>query len=167
MPTRQSPPRQLSLAAQVTDTADQPFVDVARALIQAGFLFVNETERPYQSYDLTLAQMDVLSALARTDGDSISCSEIAERTLITKGGITGILDRLEARGLVKRFPSSDDRRSVLVRLSAKGVELFRKLYPELARANRSILERAFKRQQMKEFGELLEVLIRSIERPRS
>jgi DNA-binding MarR family transcriptional regulator len=85
--------------------------------------------------------------------------------LITKGGITGILDRLEARGLVKRFPSSDDRRSVLVRLSAKGVELFRKLYPELARSNRSILERAFKRDQMREFSRLLEVLIHSIERP--
>jgi DNA-binding MarR family transcriptional regulator len=167
MPTRQSPPRQLSLAAQVTDTADQPFVDVARALIKASFLFVNETERPYQSYDLTLAQMDVLSALARTDGESISCSEIAERTLITKGGITGILDRLEARGLIERFPSSDDRRSVLVRLSGKGIELFRKLYPELARSNRSILARAFKREQLKEFSQLLEVLIRSIERPRS
>ena len=165
MPTRQSSPsRPLSLAAQVTDPADQPFVDVARALIKAGFLFINETERPYQSYDLTLAQMDVLSSLARTDGEPISCSEIAERTLITKGGITGILDRLEARGLVKRFPSSDDRRSVLVRLSGKGVELFRKLYPELARSNRSILERAFKRDQMREFSRLLEVLIRSIER---
>jgi len=166
MPTKQSSPsRPLSLAAQVTDAAHQPFVDVARALIKAGFLFINETGRPYQSYDLTLAQMDVLSSLARTDGEPISCSEIAERTLITKGGITGILDRLEARGLVKRFPSSDDRRSVLVRLSAKGVELFRKLYPELARSNRSILERAFKRDQMREFSRLLEVLIHSIEQP--
>ena len=165
MPAKQSsPPRQLSLAAQVTDATDQPFIDASRALIKAAFLFVNQTERPYQSYDLTLAQMDVLSALARTDGESITCSEIAERTLITKGGITGILDRLEARGLVKRFPSSDDRRSVLVRLSSKGVELFRKLYPELARSNRSILERAFKPQQMKEFSRLLEVLIQSIER---
>ena len=165
MPTRQSsPPRQPALAAQVIEAADQPFIDLARALIKAGFLFVNETERSYQSHDLTLAQMDVLSALARDNGESINCSEIAERTLITKGGITGILDRLEARGLVKRFPSSDDRRSVLVRLSGKGVELFRKLYPELARSNRSILERAFKREQLKEFSNLLEVLIQSIER---
>src|SRR5712672_4134442 len=164
MPSKQSnQSKHLSLAAQVTETAEQPFVDAARALIKASFLFINQTERPYQSYDLTLAQMDVLSALARTDGESISCSEIAERTLITKRGITGILDRLEARGLVKRIPSSDDRRSVLVRLSAKGIELFRKLYPELARSNRSILERAFKRDQMKEFSNLLEVLIHSIE----
>ena len=165
MPTRQSsPPRQPALAAQVIEAADQPFVDAGRTLLKAAFLFANHPERPYQKYDLTLAQMDVLSALARTDGDSISCSEIAERTLITKGGITGILDRLEARALVRRFPSSDDRRSVLVRLSAKGVELFRKLYPELARSNRSILERAFKREQLKEFSQLLETLIRSIER---
>jgi len=165
VPLKQSiPPRPLPLAAQVTDAANQPFVDLARALLKASFLFVNETERPYQSYDLTLAQMDVLSTLARTNGENISCSEIAARTLITKGGITGILDRLEARGLVKRFPSSDDRRSVLVRLSSKGIELFRKLYPELARSNRSILERAFKPQQMKDFSRLLEVLIQSIER---
>ena len=65
--------------------------------------------------------MDVLIALARAEDASLSCSEIAERTLITKGGITGILDRLEARGLVKRIPSRDDRRSVLIRLSAKGL----------------------------------------------
>src|SRR5712672_2872284 len=126
MPSKQSnQSKHLSLAAQVTETAEQPFVDAARALIKASFLFVNQTERPYQSYDLTLAQMDVLSALARTDGESISCSEIAERTLITKGGITGILDRLEARGLVKRFPSSDDQRSVLDGHTRNGLEQIR------------------------------------------
>jgi len=47
MPLKQSsPPKQLSLAAQVTEAADQPFVDVTRALLKASFLFVNETERP-------------------------------------------------------------------------------------------------------------------------
>ena len=53
---------------------------------------------------------------------------------------------------------------MLVRLSGKGVELFRKLYPELARSNRSILERAFKPQQMKELSRLLEMLIGNLER---
>ena len=107
--------------------------------------------------------MDVLIALARAEDASLSCSEIAERTLITKGGITGILDRLEARGLVKRIPSRDDRRSVLIRLSAKGFELFRKLYPELVRSNRYLLEGAFKPEQVKEFSRLLELLIRNLE----
>ena len=154
---------QLTLAAQMLDPADQPFLDTGRALLKAGFLFANHSGRPYQAYDLTLAQMDVLSALARAEGASLSCSEIAERTLITKGGITGILDRLEARGLVKRIPSRDDRRSVLVRLSAKGGELFRKLFPEIVRGNRSLFEKAFKPEQMEALGALLELLIRSLE----
>jgi MarR family 2-MHQ and catechol resistance regulon transcriptional repressor len=164
MPPKQSTPSsQLSLEAQMTDPADQPFLVAARALVKAGFLFVNRAGRPYQAYDLTLSQMDVLSALARAEGASLNCSEMAERTLITKGGITGVLDRLEARGLVKRIPSLDDRRSMMVRLSAKGVELFRKLYPELVRGNRSLFEKAFKPDQMKEFSKLLELLIRSLE----
>jgi DNA-binding MarR family transcriptional regulator len=154
---------QSSLVAQITQSDEQPFIDAVRALIRAGFLFANHTQRPHLAYDLTFAQLDVLIALARTEDASLSCSEIAERTLITKGGITGILDRLEARGLVKRIPSRDDRRSVLVRLSAKGVELFRKLYPELARSNRSLFEKAFRPEQMKEFSKLLELLLRSLE----
>jgi len=106
MPPQQfDPPSQLALEAQVTQPADQPFIDAAQALVKAGFLFVNRPGRPYQAYDLTVAQMDVIGALARAEGASLSCSEIAERTLITKGGITGILDRLEARGLVKRILS--------------------------------------------------------------
>jgi DNA-binding MarR family transcriptional regulator len=150
MSSRESnPSSHLSLETQMTEPADQPFIDAARALLKAEFLFTNHPQRPYLAYDLTLA--------------SLSCSEIAERTLITKGGITGILDRLEARGLVKRIPSRDDRRSVLIRLSAKGVELFRKLYPELVRSNRYLLERAFKPEQVKEFSRLLELLIRSLE----
>jgi DNA-binding MarR family transcriptional regulator len=158
-----SPSGTLSLPAQVIAPADQPFIDAGRALVKAAFLFANHPERPYQKYDLTLAQIDVLSTLARADGASLSCSEIAEQTLITKGGITGILDRLEARGLVKRVPSRDDRRSVLVRLSARGVDLFSKLYPELTRTNRSFLEKAFTPEQMKLLGGLLELLIHSLE----
>jgi MarR family 2-MHQ and catechol resistance regulon transcriptional repressor len=152
-----------SLAGELIQSDYKPFVDAVRRLIRAGFLFVSHPQRLNSAYDLSFAQVDVLIALAGTKGESLSCSEIAERTLITKGGITGILDRLEARGLVKRIPSRDDRRSVLVRLSAKGVELFRKLYPELTQSSRSLFEKAFTPEQMKEFSKLLEVLVRSLE----
>lgn len=158
-----TPSGPLSLPAQVIAPADQPFIDVGRALLKAAFLFANHPDRPYQKYDLTIAQIDVLNTLASAEGATLNCSEIAEQTLITKGGITGILDRLEARGLVKRVPSRDDRRSVLVRLSAKGVDLFCKLYPELTRANRAFLEKAFTAEQMKLLSGLLQLLIHSLE----
>ena len=152
-----------SLADQVTEIADQPFNEAARGLLRAGFLFSNHKERPFLANDLNLAQMDVLFALARADGNSLNCSEIAEKTLITKGGITGIIDRLEARGLVKRVHSQEDRRSVLIQLTGRGVEFFRKIYPELGRHNRALFEKAFSRAQMKEFNELLAQLIRTLE----
>ncbi|HTT75364.1 MAG TPA: MarR family transcriptional regulator [Candidatus Binataceae bacterium] len=158
-----SPAKQPSLAAQLSQPADQPFTELSRALLRVNFLFVNHPERAYHAYDLTLAQVDVLFALAHAESGTLTCSEIAEKTLITKGGITGIVDRLEARGLVKRIPSSDDRRSVLVRLSAKGIELFRKLYPELVRGNRTLFERAFRPEQLKEFSRLLGQLISVLE----
>jgi DNA-binding MarR family transcriptional regulator len=158
---KQSP--RASLAAQVTRPADQPFIDTARALLRASYLYSSHPDRPYLRHDLTLAQVDVLAALARAESETLSCSELAERTLITKGGITGILDRLDARGLIKRYPSRDDRRSVQVRLSAKGVELMRKLLPELAQSNRVLFERVFQPEQLQRFNELLGLLTRSLE----
>jgi MarR family transcriptional regulator, 2-MHQ and catechol-resistance regulon repressor len=164
MPQKESgPSARPPLVEQVVEPADRPFTDTARALLRAGFLLVNHPLRPNRAYDLTVAQIDVMRTLAGAEAEGLTCSEVADRTLITKGGITGILDRLEARGLIKRIPSRDDRRSVLVRLSAKGVELYRKFYPELARSNRYLLERAFKPEQMKELSRLLERLNRSLE----
>jgi MarR family transcriptional regulator, 2-MHQ and catechol-resistance regulon repressor len=152
-----------SLAAQVVQPADQFYRDLGRALIKANFLFSNHAERAMQKYDLNLALVDVLGVLADAGEASLTCSEIAEKTLITKGGITGILHRLEARGFIKRMPSREDRRSVVVRLSAKGIEFFRKLYPELAHSNRTLFEEAFRPDQLKEFSKLLSLLVRSLE----
>ena len=153
-----------SLRSRVTPPADLPFLDLSRALLKASFLFSNHPERALHAYKLSLAQMDVLSVLADALDSSVTCSEIAERTLITKGGITGILDRLEARGLIKRIPSRDDRRSVRVRLSAKGAELLRKLYPALARSNRALFERELRPEQLREFAKSLDLLIRGLDR---
>jgi len=162
MPSK--PSHKNSLRSQATAPADLPFLDLSRALLKASFLFSNHPERALHAYQLSLAQMDVLSVLADAVDSGLTCSEIAERTLITKGGITGILDRLEARALVKRMPSRDDRRSVRVRLSAKGIELLRKLYPALAQSNRALFERELRPEQLREFAKSLDLLIRGLER---
>jgi DNA-binding MarR family transcriptional regulator len=152
-----------SLTDQVNEFGDLPFNEAGRNLLRAGFLFSNHKERPFLAYDLNLAQVDVLFALARADGNSLNCSEIAEKTLITKGGITGIIDRLEARGLVKRIHSQEDRRSVLIQMTTKGVEFFSKVYPEVGRHNQGLFEKAFSRSQLREFNELLAQLIQTLE----
>jgi MarR family transcriptional regulator, 2-MHQ and catechol-resistance regulon repressor len=163
MAPKQLKPAARSLADQVIEVAEQPSTEAARGLLRAAFLFSNQKERPFLAYDLNLAQVDVLSALGRAEGNSLNCSEIAEKTLITKGGITGIIDRLEARGLVKRVDSQQDRRSVLIQLTTRGVEFVGKFYPELGRHNRTLMEKACNPSQLRKFNELLAQLIRTLE----
>ena len=156
-------PAPQSLAAMWTQLEDLPYLDAGCAVVKAGFLFSNRRHAPYRTDGLNLGQTDVLVTVARAAETGLSCSEIAERTVITKSGITKILDRLEERRLIRRLPSHEDGRSVSVQLTAKGVDLCRKLIPEAARSSRESFENAFRSDEMKQFSTLLEILIHGLE----
>lgn len=66
--------------------------------------------------------LDVLSALRAADRE-LSPTELLGPTALSPGGMTKLLDRLEATGLVRRFPNPVDRRGVAVRLTGKGRRL--------------------------------------------
>lgn len=163
MPTLAAITKEHSFPEQSAPLEEMPFADVTRVLVKAGFLISNRPGAPYHKYRLSLAEADVLSTIARAPEGQLNCSEIAEKTVITKSGITKILDRLEARGLVKRVPSRDDRRSISIQLTAKGVEFWRRFYPEIARSAQEVFEKAFRPEQMKQFSKLLALLLRSLE----
>jgi len=78
-------------------------------------------------YRLTPAQADVLCALGCRPG--MSCRELAETALVSRGSLTGILERLERRGLLCRTPSREDRRVMMVRLTESGEEVLAKIEP--------------------------------------
>jgi DNA-binding MarR family transcriptional regulator len=159
--------QQMTAPAPIPNTTAEaayyPFNETACALLKAGLLFSNYKERPFLTYEMKIAETDVLFALASAEGKPLNCSEIAEKTLITKGGTTGVIDRLEAKGLVKRVHSRQDRRSVLVQMTAKGIEFFRKVFPEAGRRNHALFQKAFTPDEMKQFSELLGRLIRTLE----
>ena len=58
----------------------------------------------------------------------MSCKELGERAVISKGTLTGVLDRLERKRLIRRRPSKHDRRVMNVTLSPDGDALFRRAY---------------------------------------
>ena len=76
---------------------------------------------------LTPAQFDIVATLGNTPG--MTFRELGERTLITKGTLTGVVDRLEARGVVRRAASPSDGRSTLVQLTPDGERLFERVFP--------------------------------------
>jgi MarR family transcriptional regulator, 2-MHQ and catechol-resistance regulon repressor len=78
---------------------------------------------------LTHAQFDIVATLGNTRG--MSYKQLGECTLITKGTLTGVIERLEQKGLVERERSSDDKRSFFVRLTPQGEQVFRKVFPQV------------------------------------
>lgn len=80
---------------------------------------------------LTPAQFDIIATLGNTPG--MTFKELGEKTLITKGTLTGVVDRLEARGLVTRIAQLEDRRSTIVRLTPAGEAEFERVFaPQVA-----------------------------------
>jgi DNA-binding MarR family transcriptional regulator len=59
----------------------------------------------------------------------MSYKELGQKTLITKGTLTGVVDRLEQKGLVIRERCPRDKRSYYVRLSDAGEQLFQTCSP--------------------------------------
>jgi MarR family 2-MHQ and catechol resistance regulon transcriptional repressor len=163
MPRHSEAAGRQSLAVLLARMDKLPSVIATRALIRAAFLFINSPNRPFNARGLNVSQVDVLGAIARSEGMALTCSEIAEATLITKGGITGILDRLEARGFVQRVASRDDRRSIRIELTEKGVDFCNGLFSELAVDDEAAFAEAFKPEQVKQLSKLLALLVSSLE----
>jgi DNA-binding MarR family transcriptional regulator len=84
---------------------------------------------PVRRHGLTHPQFDIIATLGNTPG--MSYKELGEKTLITKGTLTGVIERLEAKGLVQRTQSSDDKRSFFVRLTPAGDAVFQDVFPKV------------------------------------
>ncbi|OLT16489.1 MarR family transcriptional regulator [Pseudonocardia sp. CNS-139] len=71
-------------------------------------------------FGISHQMFEVLLILARAGGPGISMRAIAQERVLTTGGVTRLVDRMEAAGLVVRSPDPDDRRGRLVRLTPHG-----------------------------------------------
>lgn len=88
-----------------------------------------------KSGDLSPTQYNVLRIL-RGAGQGLSCGEIAGRMITRDPDITRLLDRLARRGLVSRRRKSRDRRTVLTRITPKGLVLVARLDEPVRRVHR-------------------------------
>ncbi len=107
--------------------AREEFLPLMRELARTYQAFAAYDASGYKDANLTVSQADVIFALGNTVG--LTFKEIGERTLITKGTLTGVVDRLEEKGLVDRIVSSEDRRCTRVTLTKKGNRVFEKEFP--------------------------------------
>jgi DNA-binding MarR family transcriptional regulator len=94
----------------------------------------------FSRHDLETWEFDVLSALRRAGAPyRLSPGALLTLTLVTSGTMTNRIDRLEAKGLVERQPSPDDRRGVLVQLTDAGLERVDAAFAALLDTERTLL----------------------------
>lgn len=104
------------------------FPTVLRGLVRTHQAFLTYAAIHAHSLDLTLPQFDIILTLGNTPG--MPFKKLGEKTLIAKGTLTGIINRLEDKELVQRDASETDGRSQIVRLTAAGTVLFELAVPE-------------------------------------
>ena len=83
---------------------------------------------------------DTLAALRRTGDGGLSPTELAVAAMITTGGMTSRLDRLEQAGFVERHVDPHDRRALLIHLTDDGKELVDSLFESSITRQRQFLE---------------------------
>ncbi len=103
------------------------FLSLLRELAGCYQAFESYSADHIRSLGLTPAQFDLIVTLGNTAG--MNFKELGEKTLITKGTLTGVVDRLVAKHLVRRIASTTDGRSKMVQLTAKGEALFAQVFP--------------------------------------
>jgi len=79
-------------------------------------------------HGLGLTSYDVLRQLALADGGRLRMRELAERVMLTRPGLTGVVDRLEDAGLVRRERAGDDGRGLYARITRAGTRRLRRAH---------------------------------------
>ncbi|NJN85859.1 MAG: MarR family transcriptional regulator [Leptolyngbyaceae cyanobacterium SL_7_1] len=123
-----------------------------RELVRAYQAFSAYSEAHIKQFALTPAQFDVIATLGNSH--AMTMGELGEKTLITKGTLTGVIDRLIQKELVFRETPSGNRRSVIVQLTPQGQQVFETVFA----AHIAHLKEQFEKLDPSEL-ELLNVLL--------
>lgn len=123
-------------------------------LLRTSDQFANRFGRLFRDYGLTSSQYNVLRIL-RGEGKPLPCLEIAARMIQVVPAMTGLVDRLEQQGLVRRARCTEDRRVIYVELTEQGAAVLEKLDEPLLELHRTLIGH-LTRGELKELSRLLE-----------
>ncbi|WP_207005564.1 MarR family winged helix-turn-helix transcriptional regulator [Trinickia mobilis] len=125
-------------------------------LTKARNLIVAEMDAALKELDITCPQMGILLAMRR--GWASTPFELSKVLSVDTGLMTRMLDRLEAKGLLERSRSADDRRVVNLVLTKKGQEVAAEI-PKIAPEVLNARLKKFTKAEFDELGRLLQKFI--------
>jgi DNA-binding MarR family transcriptional regulator len=129
---------------------------VWRTFLRAHAQVMRELERElFADTGMPLGWYDVLLTLAEAPERRLRMAELADRVLLSRSGLTRLIDRLQAEGLVRREPSPDDARGTFTVLTAEGIGRLRRAAPVHLAGIQSHWLAHFNDDELRELGALL------------
>ncbi|RMF08183.1 MAG: MarR family transcriptional regulator [Alphaproteobacteria bacterium] len=104
-------------------------------------------------FGTTLPRFDFMATLYRFD-EGLSMGELSRWLMVSNGNVTGVADRLEKEGMIRRVPSPNDRRSQIVTMTPAG----RAAFEEWAREHERWINDLFGKLDTEEMGRLIDLL---------
>ncbi len=146
----------MSLEEKQQDTI-QEVIYLIRKLMQAGAYYTKELNKEFN-----VSAPQIACLLVLLEEDSLPLSQIAKKIMVKSSTLTGIIDRLEQKGLVIRTRKSMDRRVITIELTEQGEELARCAPPPIQKKivyglkNLSDIEREQIIQSLNKLAEMID-----------
>lgn len=150
-------------AREYPDAADTSGLLLISLLARLNVLIEAFEQDTLQPFGLLLSDYNVLAALRRVGPPyELAPNELYTLLETSSGGMTKILKRLEAMGLVHRLPDANDGRSRLVRLTPKGKQLEEQAFESFVERTHDLLQPA-SREELEEINESVRKLLAIID----
>lgn len=109
------------------DTHDQTATDLCRQIVWTAAQFRRESEKAFSDAGLIIPHVHVLQQLDSCG--PMPLSEVGKKLWISGPNVTGLIDKLVQKGLVRRVRQRKDRRVILAEITEKGTGVLRDLMP--------------------------------------
>ncbi|MGK5693639.1 MarR family winged helix-turn-helix transcriptional regulator [Streptomyces sp. URMC 128] len=141
--------------ARVRPDLDTAAMEVFGRIYRLSRAMGDRTEKVYAQFGIGRGEFDVLATLRRAgEPYTLSPRQLSATLMLTTGGMTGRLDKLERAGLLRRSPDPHDRRGLHVTLTDKGLELI----DEAVGAGLAVQTEALSGLDAEQAGQLAELL---------
>lgn len=114
-------------------------------LARATAVITDRMQEQVADHGLTLTEFGILEVLYHKG--PLSLGEVQRRVLVSSGGVTYLVDRLEAKGLVERRTGTEDRRERYAALTEAGATLIAAIFPAHAAAIEAVMSELSQEEQ--------------------
>lgn len=148
---------------QESSQIDVSALAVTGRMLRIARILEKHRETVLAEYGLSVWSFDVLATLKRQGKPyQLKPTDLYDLLMLSSGAMTNRIDRLEQDGIVTRLRDPDDRRSVIVQLTSKGIQLADTVMPVLFKREQKLLTQ-FKAAEVQSFTALLRKFLVSLE----